>query len=179
MVYLFLADGFEECEALVPLDLIKRSGKEIQTVSITDNLFVTGTHGITIKADVSIQEILNRDFEMIILPGGMPGTNHLDQSVLLNQIWGVATEKNRYIAAICAAPLILGKRGLLRGKNATCFPGFEQELQGAILSQEKMVIDGKIITAKGMGVSLSFGLALVSLLCGEQTAITIKQKIQA
>lgn len=169
MVYFFLADGFEEIEALCPLDLCRRAGIEAKTVSITDKNSVTGSHGITVLADLNVNDTLE-EFDMMVLPGGMPGTTNLGESTLVERCILTALEKNAYIAAICAAPMILGKRGLLRGKKAICFPGFEQYLDGAELSDEKVVLDGKILTGAGMGVSHDFGLKIVEIFNGKDAA---------
>ena len=169
MIYFFLADGFEEIEALCPLDLCRRVGIEAATVSITDSNYVTGSHGITVKADLNKNDTLG-DFDMIVLPGGMPGTTNLDESPLVEKAILTALEKNTYIAAICAAPMILGKRGLLRGKEAISFPGFEKYLDGASISDNKVVLDGKILTGAGMGVSHDFGFKIVEIFKGKEVA---------
>ena len=178
MVYLFLANGFEEIEALCPLDLLRRAGVEVTTVGIGSEV-IRGAHGITVHAD--IPDIMYRDStpEMIILPGGMPGAKNLDESKTVDIAIKTAKRNNAYIAAICAAPFVLGKRGLLSGKRATCFPGFEDELTGAtIVTDSGVVVDGSIITARGMGVAQKFGLTLVSLLRGEAVAKSIEKSIQ-
>ena len=178
MVYLFLANGFEEIEALCPLDLLRRANIEVTTVGIGSEV-IRGAHGITVHAD--IPDIMYRDSspEMIILPGGMPGAKNLDESKTVDVAIKTAHKKGAYIAAICAAPFVLGKRGLLDGKDATCFPGFEDSLLGAnIITDRGVVVDGSIITARGMGVAQKFGLALVSLLRGENVAKSIEKSIQ-
>ena len=167
MIYLLLADGFEEVEALTPLDLLRRAGKEVLTVSITEERAVTGAHGITVLADLTAEEITSPCDEMLILPGGMPGTKNLDVSLVTDRLIGEVLANGGHLAAICAAPMILGKRGLLEGKRATCYPGFEETLLGAHLANEPVVTDGKITTATGAGVAALFGGALVSVLCGE------------
>lgn len=178
MVYLFLANGFEEIEALCPLDLLRRAGVEVTTVGIGGDA-VVGSHGIHVQAD--IPDTLYRDAkpEMIILPGGMPGARHLDESRTVETAIRAAATSGGYLAAICAAPLVLGKRGYLAGKEAICFPGFEKELTGAKLSGKRVVRDGKIITAAGMGVALEFGLELVAVLKDRQTADDLRSKILA
>lgn len=172
MVYFFLADGFEEIEALCPVDLCRRVGIDALTVSITDSREVTGSHGITVQADLTAKDALG-DFDMIVLPGGMPGTVNLDASPLVQGAIDAALAKDKYIAAICAAPMVLGKRGILAGKNAICFPGFEQYLTGATVSEKRVVLDGKILTAAGMGVSHDFGLAIVEIFKGKEAAETL------
>lgn len=169
MIYFFLADGFEEIEALCPLDLCRRVGIEAKTVSITDKNTVTGSHGITVVSDLTAKDALD-DFDMMVLPGGMPGTTNLGESTIVEKAILTALEKDAYIAAICAAPMILGKRGLLRGKEAICFPGFEKYLDGATVSDKKVVLDGKILTGAGMGVSHDFGLKIVEIFKGKDAA---------
>lgn len=169
MIYFFLADGFEEIEALCPVDLCRRAGLEVKTVSITENKEVTGSHGITVLADLTAKDALGA-FDMIVLPGGMPGTKNLDASPVVENAIAEAVRSDKYIAAICAAPMVLGKRGLLRGKEAISFPGFEQYLEGATVSEKRVVLDGKILTGAGMGVSHDFGLAIVEIFCGKDTA---------
>ena len=180
MIYVFLANGFEEIEALYPLDLLRRAGLDVTTVGIGGDRIV-GAHGIPVQAD--IPDALYRDAkpDMIILPGGMPGTTNLDGSHTVELALRAAASSGAYMAAICAAPMILGKRGYLAGKRATCFPGFEEFLTGATLAtdSERVVVDGRVITARGMGVAMEFGLALVALLCGEQKATELRAATQA
>ncbi|MBE6658294.1 MAG: DJ-1/PfpI family protein [Ruminococcaceae bacterium] len=168
MVYLFLADGFEEVEALCPLDLLRRAGAQVQTVGVTGKL-VTGAHDITVTADILPEDIvLDRSLEMIILPGGMPGTTNLDASGVVHEAIRFATERGITVGAICAAPMIIGKLGYLSGRSAVCYPGFEKYLIGANISAKPVVVDEHFITAKGMGVAAQFGLALVGALYGEE-----------
>ena len=167
MVYLFLADGFEEVEALCPLDLLRRAGADVKTVGITGKQ-VTGSHNITVTADILPEEIvLDRELEMIILPGGMPGTTNLDASGAVHEAIRFAAERGITIGAICAAPMIIGKLGYLSGRSAICYPGFEKYLIGANISAKSVVVDENFITAKGMGVAAQCGLALVIVLFGE------------
>lgn len=180
MVYMFLANGFEEIEALCPLDLLRRAGVEVTTVSIGgDALKVTGSHGITVLADIDEKDFADEAPEMVILPGGMPGATNLDESAVVDGAIRAALANDAYLAAICAAPMILGKRDLLVGKRAICFPGFEQYLNGATVAAERVVRDGKIITAAGMGVATDFGLALVAALRGKDAAITLRRAVLA
>ncbi len=178
MVYMFLANGFEEVEALCPLDLLRRAGVQVTTVGIGSEE-ITGSHGITVRAD--IPDTMYRDAapEMVILPGGMPGTKHLDASRTVEQALRAAARNGSYLAAICAAPMVLGKRGYLAGKRAVCFPGFEEFLEGATLATERVVTDGKLITAAGMGVALEFGIALVSALKGQTAANELRRAVLA
>ncbi len=178
MVYLFLANGFEEIEALCPLDLLRRAGVEVTTVGVGGEM-IRGSHGITVQADMPDTMFADTDPEMVILPGGMPGSKNLDESRVVDTALRVAARKDAYIAAICAAPFVLGKRGLLAGKEAICYPGFEKELAGAKISDKKVVRDGRIITAAGMGVALEFGLALVATLKGEDVAESLRRAVLA
>ena len=177
MIYLFLANGFEEIEALAPLDLLRRAGCDVTTVGIGGDV-IRGAHGITVHADVPDVMFSDARPEMVILPGGMPGAKNLDESRVVDVALKAAARTNAYIAAICAAPMVLGHRGLLEGKRATCYPGFEKELTGAILSPEKVVTDGRTVTAAGMGVAVDFGLELVALLKGAAVAEELRRAIQ-
>ena len=180
MVYVLLAEGFEEIEALAPVDLMRRAGLDVVTVAVGDGKAVVGAHGITVTADALIGEIADaKGAELIMLPGGMPGTRNLDASPSVHALLDEAERGGVRVAAICAAPMILGKRGALRGKSAVCYPGFEQYLDGAEISDLKVVTDGKITTGKGAGAAVEFGLELVALLCGKETADGIKNGIFA
>lgn len=178
MVYMFLANGFEEIEALCPLDLLRRAGVQVTTVGIGGEE-ITGSHGITVRADIPDTMYRDSTPEMVILPGGMPGTKHLDASRTVEQALRAAAKTNAYLAAICAAPMVLGKRGYLNGKRAICFPGFEEFLEGATVADERVVTDGRIITGAGMGVALEFGLALVSALKGKSVADELRRAVLA
>ena len=179
MIYMFLADGFEEVEALCPLDILCRAGLEVTTVGIGKDM-IRGSHGITVNAD--IPDLLYRDSrpDMIILPGGMPGSTNLDSSKTVDAALRAGAKNGAFLCAICAAPFVLGKRGLLEGKRAVCYPGFEDKLTGAVIDTENIVVrDGKIITAKGMGAAFEFGLELVRALKDDQTAEQIKASVYA
>jgi 4-methyl-5(b-hydroxyethyl)-thiazole monophosphate biosynthesis len=175
---MFLANGFEEVEALCPLDLLRRAGIAVTTVGIGTES-VTGSHGITVRADIPDTMYRDSKPEMVILPGGMPGTTNLDASHTVEVALRSAARNGAYLAAICAAPMVLGKRGYLEGKRAICFPGFEGELKGAEIAAERVVTDGKIITAAGMGVALDFGLALVAALKDQATADNLRRAVLA
>jgi 4-methyl-5(b-hydroxyethyl)-thiazole monophosphate biosynthesis len=178
MVYLFLADGFEEIEALAPVDLLRRAGKQVIIAGVSGKE-ITGRNDIKVTADIKISEIvLDNNLEMLILPGGMPGVTNLYACEKVKEAVKYCAENNIIIAAICAAPSILGKMGLLKGVKATCYPGFEKELDGAELSCESVVIDGKFITAKGAGVSVGFALKLVEMLCDTDTAEKMSKTLQ-
>lgn len=178
MVYLFLANGFEEIEALTPLDVLRRAGVPVTTVGVGGDS-ILGAHGIRVQAD--IPDTMYRDAapDMIILPGGMPGSKNLDESRVVDTALRAAQRKGAYLCAICAAPMVLGKRGYLEGKRAVCYPGFEEYLTGATVTDARVECDGKVITAKGMGAALEFGLALVKELCGEDTAKQIGEAVFA
>ena len=180
MIYMFLADGFEEVEALCPLDILRRAGLEVTTVGIGGKDIVQGAHGITVHAD--IPDVMYRDSspEMLILPGGMPGSKNLDESRIVDAALRAASRKGTYLAAICAAPMVLGKRGYLDGKRAVCYPGFEEYLIGATVDESATVVrDGNIVTAKGMGAAFEFGLELVRVLKDNDTAEKIKSSVFA
>lgn len=177
MVYLFLANGFEEVEALTPLDYLRRC-EEINVKSVAvENRLVTGSHKITVMADMLIHEVEKEDIEMIILPGGMPGTLNLEKSKELQEIIDYCAEKKIYIAAICAAPSILGHKNLLDGKNATCYVGFEEMLTGANVTGSPVEQDGNFITARGAGVANQFAFKLIEVLAGKERADALKAGI--
>ena len=181
MIYMFLANGFEEVEALAPLDLLRRAGCDVTTVGVGGGDTIVGAHGIAVGADIPDTMFRDSKPEMIILPGGMPGTRHLDESRTVDAALRSAINSGAYIGAICAAPMVLGKRGYLQGKAAVCFPGFEEYLKGAILQPKgvKVAVDGKIITAVGMGAAIEFGLELVAALKDEDVANALRSAILA
>lgn len=170
MVYLFLATGFEETEALAPTDLMRRAGIKVQLVSITGDTLVTGSHGITVKADSLFEETDFSDGELLVLPGGMPGTRNLDAYADLRELLQFFFYNGKKIAAICAAPMILGNLGILNGAKATCYPGYEDYLIGADFKSEKVVYSDPFVTSRGMGTSIEFGLKLVEILKGKEIA---------
>ena len=176
MIYVILADGFEEIEAIEPIDIMKRAGLLVTTAGLSD-LMVKGAHNISVKADILIDDINKADMELLMLPGGV-GHELLDKSEKVHELIDYAIENDLYIASICAAPSILGKRELLKGKNATCFPGFEDYLIGASLSSKKAVVDGKFITARGAGCAVDFGFLIVELLKDKLLADDLKGKMQ-
>ena len=170
MVYLFLAQGFEEAEAIVPLDILRRADIEVKTVGIGGKI-ITGGHGITVTADVSDTEVQSGpDVECIILPGGNIGTLNLSKSQKVESFIDYALLNGRLVAAICAAPTILGDTGRLAGKNATCYPGLEKRLTGANYVELPVVSDGNIITAWGPGASTEFGFEILDYLKGPSVA---------
>ena len=178
MIYMFLADGFEEIEALCPLDLFRRAELDVTTVGVSKSQ-ITGAHGITVTADMTDADFISADLEMIFLPGGMPGTLHLADSEVVMNALRYASDNDKYIAAICAAPSILGDEGLLHGKSAVCYPGFEDRLIGATIPAKKVVVDGKLITAKGMGAALEMGLEIVAIFRGKEYADELRHTVIA
>ena len=177
MVYVFLAEGFEEMEALAPIDLLRRVGVEVTTVGVGGKL-IKGAHGVGFTADSDGEDLDFSDVDCVVLPGGMPGTTNLDASPMVEACLMKAAEKNALIAAICAAPSVLGHKGLLKGKKATCFPGFEEDLLGALHTGAPVEKDGNIITARGAGVALDFALALVAELKDETAAKELRESLQ-
>lgn len=169
MFYLFLADGFEETEALAPLDMMRRAKLEVKTVGVTGD-YVTGSHGITVKADIKPEEITFENIGGVILPGGMPGTLNLAKSKAVSKATTYCFEQGKLTAAICAAPSVLGNLGILEGKKATCFPGFEKHLKGATHTAAPVEIDGTVITGKGAGCAILFGKAIVEFAASTEIA---------
>lgn len=178
MVYLFLAEGFEEIEALTPVDILRRGKVDVVTVGVGGKT-IKGSHGITVEADISDSELMNFEgTEAVILPGGMPGTLNLEKCSKVREAVIYCAENDLVLGAICAAPSVLGHLGVLKGKKAVCYPSFEKELIGAMPCDDFVCRDGSVITAKGMGVSVDFGLALLEALKGGQTAAHVKTSIQ-
>lgn len=177
-VYVFFAEGFEEIEGLTVVDMLRRVEIETVMVSIGTSKAVTGAHGIVIQTDGLFKEYTYEDGEMVVLPGGMPGTNHLMAHDGLKQVLVDYNNAKKYLAAICAAPSVLGMNGFLEGRHATCYPGFEEKLLGAKALPDAVVIDGNMITSRGMGTAISFGAALVSVLIGEDAAESLLKAIQ-
>ena len=175
MIYLLLVDGFEEIEALTPVDVLRRCGAEVLTVGV-NNRTAVGAHNISVECDILFDEIIEEDMEMLILPGG-PGHTALKTEKVQGLI-KYADDRGIYIASICAAPSVVGELGLLQGRKATCFPGFEQELKGAELVDSKVVTDGIYITAKGAGAAGEFAFKLAELMCGAEMAEKIKNAMQ-
>ena len=161
MVYMMLADGFEETEMIAPLDMLRRADVPVVTVGVTGKE-VAGAHGIVITADILPEEVKKEDCAGVILPGGMLGTTNLFASAFVREMIEICHQKGGLLAAICAAPMILGEMGLLQGKKATCFPGFEEHLKDATVTCEPVVTDGNVVTSRGAGTALLFGAALVN-----------------
>lgn len=177
MVYVFLADGFEIIEALAPVDVLRRAKVDTKTVGVTGKT-IKSSCGVTVTADITIDEFDFYDVEAVVLPGGMPGTINLENNEKVQSAIDNAASVNVPVCAICAAPSILGHKGLLEGKEAICFPGFEDALSGAKISENYVVSDGNFITAKGAGVCIDFGLEIVKKLRSEELADEIKRTIQ-
>ena len=178
MVYVFLADGFEIIEALAPVDMLRRAKIDVKTVGVSSEI-VTSSCGVGVKCDMTIDEFDFYDVEAVVLPGGMPGTLNLENSSAVQKVIDNANNTNAFICAICAAPSILGHKGLLNGKKAVCFPGFENSLEGCESCHEYVVTDGKFITAKGAGVCIDFGLEIVKQLRGGELSDEIRKSIQS
>ena len=176
MVYLFLADGCEEIEALTQVDILRRAGIEIKTVGITGEE-ITGAHDIRIKADILPLAVDKNVIDAVILPGGLKGTQNLDESVFVKDIVKYAFENKKLVCAICAAPMILGKMGILSGKKATCYPGFEKYFIDAQYEMKPVVADGNIITAQAMGSAYDFALEIVANLKSAQVSAKVKYEI--
>ncbi len=176
MIYVFLADGFEEIEALTPVDFLRRCDLSVRTVGVT-GARVKGSHGIVVEADCLPEEIDLQDTQMIILPGGMPGTLNLEKSQSVQDAISYCAENKIPIGAICAAPSILGHRGLLSGKRATCFSGFEGELIGAEVTGAPVEVDGMFVTSRGAGVANTFAFALAAVLLGEARVKVLKDSL--
>lgn len=178
MVYIFLANGFEEIEALAPIDILRRAGVEVVTVGVGSSEIVS-SHKVKFGTDTTVDKIVLDDkLEMVILPGGMPGTVNLENDDYVQAAIDYCVNNDKYVAAICAAPSILGHKGLLNGREATCYPGFEKDLEGAKLSEKYVAQDGKFITARGAGVCIEFGLKLAEKLTSAEIADNIKKSIQ-
>lgn len=173
----FLADGFEEIEGLTVVDILRRAGVETQTVSITERRLVTGSHQIPVTADSCIKETDFSEAELLVLPGGMPGTKYLGECRPLTELLLQFFREGRKVAAICAAPSVLGGLGILEGKKAACYPGFEDKLKGAEVVFDQVVRDGNVTTSRGMGTAIPFALDLVSQLVSEEKAQELKTGI--
>ncbi len=177
MVYVFLADGFEIIEAMAPVDMLRRANVEVTTVGV-DKKVITSSCGIPVTADIVSNEFEFKNVEAVVIPGGANGVTNLENSSLVQSVLDEAVQCGALICAICAGPSILGHKGLLKGKNAICFPGFEDSLEGANISKDYVVTDGDFITAKGAGVCIEFGLEIVRELVGDEAAETVRSTIQ-
>jgi 4-methyl-5(b-hydroxyethyl)-thiazole monophosphate biosynthesis len=176
MVYVFLADGFEEIEAVVPIDLLKRAGVEVTTVGIGGDT-IRGRSGIEVYTDVVEYVGLGNEVEMIVLPGGQPGTKNLEESDVVQETIDYCVDKGIYIAAICAAPTILGHKDLLKDHAAVCYSGLENELNCLTSPRKDVVVSGQFITSKSAGTAFSFGLKLVELLKGSEVRRKLEKNL--
>lgn len=177
MFYLFLAEGFEETEALACLDVMRRAKLRVQTVGVTGE-FVISSHGVCVKSDIDADSVDYSEIEGAILPGGMPGTLNLEKDSRVIDCVKYCYENDKIVAAICAAPSILGHLGILDGKGATCFPGFEKELKGASCTGAHTATDGKVITGKGAGCAIEFGHAIVAKAISKKVADKVLEDMQ-
>ena len=173
----FLADGFEEIEGLTVVDLLRRAGEEVEMVSIMGRKEIYGAHGIKVLADSLFEETDFADAKMLVLPGGMPGTLHLGAYEPLTKMLVEWNTNEKNIAAICAAPSVFGDLGLLEGKEAVCYPGFEERLTGATIGSESVAISGNIVTSRGLGTAIDFAAALIEKLQSKEKAEEIKKSI--
>lgn len=176
-VYILLASGFEEVEALTPADVLRRAGLEVFLVSTTGAPYVQGSHHIVVKTDCFLDDVRAEEAAMLLLPGGLPGTTNLAAHEKVKQLIRHFHESHKWLAAICAAPMVLGEMRLLEGRRATCYPGFEKYLHGAQYVEEPAVCDGRIITGRGVGAAMAFSLELVRQLIDEATALELKKKM--
>ena len=177
MIYMFLADGFEEVETLAPLDILRRANADILTVGVTGE-YIKGAHDIIVKADISLSDVDCEKIDALILPGGLGGTNNMDNSPEVKKLVQYAADNKKLVCAICAAPSILGKMGLLDGKEATCYPGFEDSFKGGRYIKKPVVKCENFITSDGMGSAYKFGFEITAALFGNETAEKIKEQIQ-
>ncbi|NLP34701.1 MAG: DJ-1/PfpI family protein [Clostridiales bacterium] len=177
-VYIFLADGFEEVEALTVVDLLRRADMDIAMVSLNGTRMVTGSHNITVQADMVFEDNEFKDADLLVLPGGMPGTTTIMNHEGLDKLLKEYHAKGKHLAAICAAPTVLGQKGMLKGKNATCFTGMEEQLLGANVMDVSVVVDGMITTSKGLGTAIDFSLSLIKSFKGEEEAKKMASEIQ-
>ncbi len=166
---IFMANGCEEIEGLTVVDMARRAGIEIEMISITDDLKVTSSHSVTFLADTTKEKADYDSYDGIVLPGGMPGTTNLGADETVDRVIREFAEQGKMVAAICAAPSVLGLAGLLEGKKATCHPGFEEKLLGAEWAEQPVVVDGNIITSRGMGTAIEFGTEIVRYFTDDAT----------
>ena len=173
----FLAEGFEEIEALTVVDICRRCGLQADMVSVTGAEMVKSSHGVSVQADRQFSEVDFGEYDMLVLPGGMPGTKNLEAHEGLMAQVDEFHKAGRYIGAICAAPSILGHRGILRGRKACCYLGFESHLEGAQVTQGPVEVDGHVVTSRGMGTAVDFALAIAEIFCGQEKAREVAQGI--
>lgn len=176
-VYIFLADGFEDIEGLTVVDLMRRAQIDIRTVSISNSKAVLTSRGIPMMTDMLFADTDYSDADMLVLPGGMPGTRHLGEYQPLTELLTDFYEKGGRVAAICAAPSIFGELGFLKGRRAVCYPGFEEKLTGAQVGAENVAVDGNVTTSRGLGTAIDFALELIAQLKDEETAAEIAESV--
>lgn len=176
-VSVILADGFEEIEALTVVDLLRRAKIYVGTVSITEEYTVHGAHGINVQAEDLFEEVNFVESDMIVLPGGMPGTTNLGEHSGVRRVVKDFFEEGKYIGAICAAPTVLGNLGLLKGKRVSCYPSVENEIQGAVMTRTAVTVDGSLVTSRGAGTAIDFALKLIEVLAGREKADEIADAI--
>lgn len=174
-ICIFLAEGFEEVEAMFPLDIMRRGGLNVKTVSVTGELVVKGAHQVPVVADMLFEDLKEEDVEMIVLPGGLPGATNLDAHAGLSQLIMTFAAAGKPLSAICAAPMVYGKRGLLKGKKATCYPGFDNYLEGAEYTGNMVEVTDNFILGKGPGAASEFGFAILQKYAGAEKATEVKQ----
>ena len=174
-VYVFFADGFEEIEAMAPVDILRRAGMQVVMVSVTDDEIVKGAHGVSMFCDKNIVNCDFSDAGLLLLPGGMPGAASLGETEMLCKALLKQVEAGKPVAAICAAPMVLGKLGILKGKKATCYPGYEAYLEGAEYTARLVEQDGNIVTGKSPGASIPFAMTLVEMLVSKE----MRQELEA
>lgn len=176
-VYVFLADGFEDIEGLTVVDLMRRAAIDVKTVSIKDTDEVTTSHDIILKTDMIFKNVDFSDADMLVLPGGMPGTKYLGAFQPLTDLLAEFYQKGGKVAAICAAPSVFGQLGFLKGRKATSYPGFEEVLTGAEYSLDTVVVDGNVTTSRGLGTAIDFALSLIAQLTCQDKADEIAKSI--
>lgn len=175
---IFLATGFEEIEAISVIDILRRKNVDVEIISVSGMEYIEGAHGIFVKSDALFFSIDYSDYELFILPGGMPGATNLMKHEGLCELLKTSYENGKKVAAICAAPSVLGEIGILNGKKVTCYPGFEKQCIGAEIVDEDVVVDGNITTARGAGVAMEFGFTLLKAYCSDEEIEELKGKMQ-
>ncbi|MBQ5607017.1 MAG: DJ-1/PfpI family protein [Prevotella sp.] len=174
-VYQFMADGFEDIEALIPLDVMRRGGVDFKTVSITGSLLVESAHGVTMTADMLFEDADFSDADILMLPGGLPGATNLNDHEGVREAMKRQAESGGIVAAICAAPMVLGGIGVLKGKRATCYPGFETYLEGAEYTAELCTVDGNVVTGEGPAAAFPYAYTLLAMLVGEDVPEALRE----
>lgn len=174
-VYMFLANGSEEIESLIPVDVLRRGGVEVKTVSITGSEYVEMAHGVTMKADLRFENANFSDADLLMLPGGLPGATNLNDHEGVREAILRQFTDGKLVAAICAAPMVFGSLGIVKGKRATCYPGFEKYLDGAEYTHELCTVDGNVITGEGPAATFPYAYTILAMLTSEQTAHAVAE----